>query len=272
MRLFGFCIVLLALSGAALAGKFSPVDDEFSYGDEIKIECARLGEKGQELGTNKAPRWISPACVETRRPLSVHYGRDGPTQCSVKADDGFHETLLRSISLDQPLRCRVKRNKLKHSQYLELAIKVDGVKVRGSGGRTKDGQVVKRIGGNFNVVFHGQKGNLVAGAVYPVIDQPLPETVSGVTTMQFNQRWYEGTGMTVLMATKRHEEAFIIQPVVAIMFCILTACVVYVVGRVYVEGALIPKVLKEYQAEQGIVTINAGKDKGNAVQESKKTK
>ncbi|KAJ1931527.1 hypothetical protein FBU59_006677, partial [Linderina macrospora] len=88
-------------------------------------------------------------------------------------------------------------------------------------------------------------GTLFAAALYPVVDHPLPEAVSGVTTMQINLRWYEGAGMTLLMSNKRHEEEFIIQPIVAIMFCILTACAVYVVGRVYVESSLIPRVLKE---------------------------
>ncbi|KAJ2821647.1 hypothetical protein FBU31_004835, partial [Coemansia sp. 'formosensis'] len=217
----------------------------FKYNDELKVECAQLGEQGSELSNpDGSLRWISPTCVETRKPLALYYGRDGPIQCSVKAEDTFHETMLRAITFDRALRCRVARNKLKFAQYMELSVRVEGVRVRG--GKT----AMRRIAGNFNAVFHGLQGNLVSGSVYPVVDQPLPETVSGVTTMQFNQKWYEGTGLSVLMANKRHEEEFVIEPVVAIMFCILTACIVYVVGRVYVEGSLIPRALKEHREEK----------------------
>ncbi|KAJ2911031.1 hypothetical protein GGI21_000242 [Coemansia aciculifera] len=239
----------LALGSAVLAGKFSPKADEFKLNDELKVECAQLGEQGGELSNaDGSLRWISPTCVETRKPLSLYYGRDGPIQCSVKAEDTFHETMLRSITHDRALRCRVARNKLAYAQYMELSVRVEGVRVRGAGGGKS--AAMRRISGNFNAVLHGLQGNLVAGSVYPVMDQPLPETVSGVTTMQFNQKWYEGTGLSVLMANKRHEEQFVIEPVVAIMFCILTACIVYVVGRVYVEGSLIPRAIKEHRDEK----------------------
>ncbi|KAJ2890661.1 hypothetical protein IWW38_004012 [Coemansia aciculifera] len=249
MRAARILFAALALGSAVLAGKFSPKADEFKLNDELKVECAQLGEQGGELSNaDGSLRWISPTCVETRKPLSLYYGRDGPIQCSVKAEDTFHETMLRSITHDRALRCRVARNKLAYAQYMELSVRVEGVRVRGAGGGKS--AAMRRISGNFNAVLHGLQGNLVAGSVYPVMDQPLPETVSGVTTMQFNQKWYEGTGLSVLMANKRHEEQFVIEPVVAIMFCILTACIVYVVGRVYVEGSLIPRAIKEHRDEK----------------------
>ncbi|KAI8321632.1 hypothetical protein GQ54DRAFT_297900 [Martensiomyces pterosporus] len=266
MKLTSLVASVLAFAAAGLAGKFTPANDEFQYGDEIKIECAQLGEQGRELtNPDSTLRWISPTCVETRKALSLYYGRDGPIQCSVKADDKFHETMLRSLTFDRPLKCRVARNKLTFTQHMDIALKIDGVRVRG-------GSKLKRIGGNFNCVFHGQKGNLVAASIYPIVDHPLPETVSGVTTMQFNQRWYEGTGMAVLMANKRHEEEFIIHPVVAVMFCILTACIVYVVGRVYVESSLIPRVLREH-GDNKAQSLKEFSDANKAQQpETKKTK
>ncbi|KAJ2161972.1 hypothetical protein GGF46_001068 [Coemansia sp. RSA 552] len=203
----------------------------YGKGDEIRVECTQQG------ATDK---WISPQCIETDKPLAFYYGRDGPTQCSIKGDSAFHRAMLESIARNQPLRCQLARSSQPGApKYLEFSLRVEGVKVRGS---TK----YKRINGNFNAVLHGQKGRLLAAAVYPVADQPLPEAVSGITTMQFYQRWYEGGGLSILMANRRHEEEFIIQPVVAIMFCILTACAMYVIGRVYVEGSLIPRVLAEH--------------------------
>ncbi|KAJ2314446.1 hypothetical protein IWW54_000911 [Coemansia sp. RSA 2705] len=47
------------------------------------------------------------------------------------------------------------------------------------------------------------------------------------------------------MANQRAEEEFIISPIVALMFCVLTACAVYVAGRVYVEGTLVPRIRTE---------------------------
>ncbi|KAJ2719312.1 hypothetical protein GGI07_005287 [Coemansia sp. Benny D115] len=268
----GLYATILALLGAVTAASArsgstrSELDDEFSFGDSIKIECAQLGNDGRELlGTDGRAQWTGPTCIETNKPLAVYYGRDGPVQCSVRADEPFHETMLHSVSLDRPLRCRMKRNKLRRGvQFLEFALRVEGALVR-SDGRRK----MKRVAGNFNAVVHGQNGNLVAASVYPVVDQALPETVAGVCTMQFNLRWYEGAGITVLMANKRHEEEFIIQPVVAVMFCILTACIVYVVGRVYVESSLIPRLLKEKAHRR---TDSKGQSEApELVHESKKT-
>ncbi|ORX69179.1 hypothetical protein DL89DRAFT_268187 [Linderina pennispora] len=239
MKLSGLLTSVLALSTAVLGAKKAASADDFKHDDLVKVECAEIGEQGRELmNPDGGFRWLSPTCVESRRALSFYYGRDGPTQCSVKAEDKFHEQMLRALSFNRALKCRIPRNKLTFTQYLEVPLHIDGVRVRG-------GSKLKRISGNFNAVLHGEKGTLVAAAMYPVVDHPLPETVSGVTTMQINLRWYEGSAMTLLMSNKRHEEDFIIQPIVALMFCILTACAVYVVGRVYVESSLIPRVLKE---------------------------
>ncbi|KAJ2786468.1 hypothetical protein GGI15_001497 [Coemansia interrupta] len=248
------CTLGVVLVGTAAAGRHAPAKDEFKLGDSIKVECAQVDDKGLEVtGPNGKVQWIAPTCVETRRPLTVYYGRDGPIQCSVQASDDFQQTLV--SSLQKPLRCRVKRNQLKYPEYLEMSLRIEWV--RGRGG-------TKRIGGNFNGMFHGQRGNLVAASIYPVVDQALPETVGGVSTMQFNLRWYEG--MSVLMANKRHEEEFIIQPVVALMFCILTACFVYVVGRVYVEGSVIPRILREAKT----ASVSDGNSEDDT--EAKKTK
>ncbi|KAJ1964494.1 hypothetical protein GGI12_001390 [Dipsacomyces acuminosporus] len=256
---------LLTFAAVGFAGQFTPANDEFKYGDVIKIECAQLGEQGRELtNPDGSYRWISPTCVETRKPLSIYYGNDGPIQCSVKAEDKFHQTMLHSLTYDRALKCRVARNKLTFTTYLDLSVRIHGVKLRSGG-------TIKRIGGNFNCVFHGLKGNLVAASIYPIVDQPLPETVSGVTTMQFNQKWYEGAGLSILMANKRHEEEFIISPVVAIMFCILAGCIVYVVGRVYVESSLIPRILKENEQAKA-KSLKEFKDSAAEKPETKKTK
>ncbi|KAJ2080014.1 hypothetical protein H4R24_003386 [Coemansia sp. RSA 988] len=225
----------------------------YKLGDGIKIECAQVENQQQkDIATTKSPIWLRPHCIETDKPLELYYGRDGPVQCSIKGESIFHQAMLKSIVLDRPLRCRLARSKHTKPKYLEFSFRIEGVKTRTSsnGSRSStDNAKIKRINGNFNAVLHGHRGILLAAAVYPVSEQPLPETVSGVTTMQFSQKWYEGGGLSVLMANKRSEEEFIIQPVVAIMFCILTACAVYVVGRVYVESTLIPRTLAEYELD-----------------------
>ncbi|KAJ2553066.1 hypothetical protein EV175_003075 [Coemansia sp. RSA 1933] len=233
---------LLALSAVASAGKFSSVHDEFKKNDAIQIECAQLDGDGNRVLEKDVPRFISPTCVETRKPLQVYYGFDGPIQCSIRSDDPFHETMLRSAALDSPLWCRIARNKLPFPKHMYLPIRVEGARA----GKDK----TLRIAGSFNAVFHGQKGNLVAASVYPVVDHALPQTVGGVSTVQIMQKWYEGAGLATLMANKRHEEEFIIQPIVALMFCILTACIVYVAGRVYVESSVIPHAIKKHVAER----------------------
>ncbi|KAI9505904.1 hypothetical protein BX070DRAFT_218984 [Coemansia spiralis] len=223
-------LLLLGLSALVHAGQFTPAHDEFSINDELKLECL-----------NDKDKWISPTCVETQKPLSLYYGRDGPLQCSVKSDDPFHTTMLLALAHSKPLHCRVPASKLAYPKFTTIYLPIDGVPVR----NTKK----KRISGNFNAVFHGQQGNIITGAVYSV-GHSLPETVAGVTTLQFNQKWYEGSGLSVLMANKRHEEEFIIQPVVALMFCLLTACLVYVAGRVYVEGTVIPRAIKMHEIQK----------------------
>lgn len=241
MKLFNS---ILLFSSLALAGKFTTSADEFKRGDELVISCAQIGDDGQELTNSDGTyKWVSPTCVETRKPLALYYGKDGPIQCSVKADELFHQALLRSLVFNRPIRCRVARNKLKHANYLELPIVADGAKVKGS-------NRVKRVNGNFNVVFNGEQGNLVAGAIFPIIDKALPETVSGVTTMQFSCKWYEGVGLDVLMVNLMNEAKLVIKPVVAVMLCIITACLMYVVGRVYVENSVIPNAIKQNK-EQG---------------------
>ncbi|KAJ2353637.1 hypothetical protein IWW50_000372 [Coemansia erecta] len=181
----------------------------------VSFECAQFTSDGE------APVWVHPQCLETSKPLSFEYGRDGVMQCSIKRSSLFHQAMQNS-----PLRCRVEHN----AKHVEFPMRIQGH--------------------NYNVIFHGQRGQLVAGTVYPVADRPLPEAVSGVTTMMFSPRWYEGTSLSVLMANQRHEEEFVISPVVAVMFCILTACFVYVVGRVYVEGSLIPRILAKQQKSE----------------------
>ncbi|KAJ1663294.1 hypothetical protein IW140_005145 [Coemansia sp. RSA 1813] len=260
MKLFNSLLVSLAsLVAAANAGKFTPAHDEFKKNDEIQIQCVQIDGNGREVTEKDSLKYLSPTCVETYKPLSVYYGYDGPIQCSIKNDDPFHETMLRSIALDKPLRCRMARNKLSFPKYMDLPIRIEGA--RASGKRASE---EKRIAGSFNAVFHGQNGNLIAASVYPVVDHALPQTVGGVSTIQITQKWYEGAGMSTLMANKRHEEEFIIQPIVALMFCILTACIVYVAGRVYVESSVIPRAIKDHIAER-----DGGGSGGS--QETKKT-
>ncbi|KAJ2397555.1 hypothetical protein GGI23_003496 [Coemansia sp. RSA 2559] len=244
MKLFNSVLVsLAALSAVTNAGKFSPAHDELKKNDQIQIQCVQIDSDGHEMVSGKdSLRYISPTCVETQKPLQVYYGFDGPIQCSVKSDDPFHETMLRSIALDKPLRCRIPRNKLAFPKYMHFPMRIEGAKT--------SGDKAVRIAGSFNAVFHGQNGNLVAASVYPVVDHALPQTVAGVSTVQIVQKWYEGAGMSTLMANKRHEEEFIIQPIVALMFCILTACIVYVAGRVYVESSVIPHAIKKHIAER----------------------
>ncbi|KAJ1854110.1 hypothetical protein GGH12_004317 [Coemansia sp. RSA 1822] len=181
----------------------------------ITFECTQYTSDGE------APVWVQPHCIETDKSLEFPYGRDTVMQCSIKRSSPFHRAMQHN-----PLRCRIQHN----SKQIEFPLRVQGH--------------------NYNAILHGEKGQLVAGTIYPVADRPLPEAVSGVTTIIFSPRWYEGSSLSVLMANKRHEEEFIISPVVAVMFCILTACVVYVVGRVYVEGSLIPRILAKQQKSE----------------------
>ncbi|KAJ1732558.1 hypothetical protein LPJ61_001988 [Coemansia biformis] len=208
----------------------------FSYkrGDALRVECTTAGKDSGERAD-----WVSPECIETGKALVFQYGHDGLAQCSVKGGSDFQLLLLGSIALETPLRCRMARSRDMGAKQVEFALRVEGIRGHGS-------NKVKRINGNFNAALHGKSGALAAAAVYPVDGQPLPEAVAGITTMQFNQRWYEGSGLSVLMANRRSEEEFVIQPVVAVMFCILTACAVYVVGRVYVEGTLVPRTLAKH--------------------------
>ncbi|KAJ2614458.1 hypothetical protein H4S08_001691 [Coemansia sp. RSA 1365] len=256
----------------------SSTSTDYKLGDEIKIECAQVEAHQKDADANtKLPVWQSPHCIETGKPLALYYGRDGPVQCSIKGESKFHRAMLRSIVFDSPLRCRLVRNKHNAPNYLEFPVKIEGVKARtssnGNQGSTNNAKI-KRINGNFNVVLHGHRGIILAAAMYPVTEQPLPETVSGITTMQFSQKWYEGGGLSVLMANKRSEKEFIIQPVVAIMFCILTACAVYVVGRLYVESTLIPRTLAEYglNLQANVPAKSTFGSKQSSFDEPKKTK
>ncbi|PIA13154.1 hypothetical protein COEREDRAFT_99740 [Coemansia reversa NRRL 1564] len=256
----------------------SSTSTDYKLGDEIKIECAQVESRQQDMeAKTKLPVWLSPHCIETDKSLVLYYGRDRPVQCSIKGESKFHRAMLRSIAFDSPLRCRLVRNKYNAPKYLEFPVKIEGVKARTSSKINQSGTSnakIKRVNGNFNVVLHGHRGIILAAAMYPVTEQPLPETVSGITTMQFSQKWYEGGGLSVLMANKRSEEEFIIQPVVAIMFCILTACAVYVVGRVYVESTLIPRTLAEYglDLQANAPTKSASGIKQSPFDEPKKTK
>ncbi|KAJ2783582.1 hypothetical protein H4R18_001635 [Coemansia javaensis] len=200
----------------------------------MALAAAAAAGSAAKAAAEAGETWLRPECLETGRGLEFRYGHDGPVQCSIKGGSAFHRAMVHSAALKAPLRCRVAR--------LEFALRVEGVAARGSRGS----DAAQRINGNFNAALHAQKGTLVAAGVYPVADWPLPEAVGGITTLQFSQRWYEGSSLAVLMANRRSEEEFIIQPVVAAMFCVLTACAVYVVGRVYVEGSLIPRVLAEH--------------------------
>ncbi|KAJ2850420.1 hypothetical protein IWW36_001910 [Coemansia brasiliensis] len=174
------------------------------------------------------PEWASPHCLETDSKLQFLYGSDGLQQCSIKQGSQFHR-LLSSASLNHklPLCCRLSTETETTLEFPLLA-------------STK---------GNYNAVLHGLDNRVVGAAIYAV-GRPLPNSVPGVTTMQFNTKWYEGAGLSTLMANKRHQEEFIISPIVAIMFCILSACAVYVIGRVYVESYLIPRLLKKQDTKK----------------------
>ncbi|KAI9473365.1 hypothetical protein LPJ78_005568 [Coemansia sp. RSA 989] len=181
---------------------------------QLKLECSNCLTAGNET----EPEWSGPHCLETDSQLQFVYGNDGLQQCSIKQGTPFH----RLLSATLPICCRLSTEAETMSEFPLYA-------------STK---------GNYNVVLHGHKSRVVGAAIYAV-GRPLPNSVPGVTTMQFNTKWYEGTGLSTLMANKRHQEEFIISPIVAIMFCILSACVVYVIGRVYVESYLIPQLLKQ---------------------------
>ncbi|KAJ2699212.1 hypothetical protein H4R19_005545 [Coemansia spiralis] len=222
-RVAALALVVVALHAAVAAAAAGG----YSKGDLLAVECTAAW--GEAPG---ASEWASPECIETGRRLALQYGVDGPTQCSVRGGSGFHTLMLKSIAAGAPLRCRLARHPGTPARHMEFAVLTEAV--RG------------RINGNYNAVVHGTGGEVVAAAVYPVSGQPLPEAVAGIVTMQFSQKWYAGGGVSVLMANRRSEEEFVISPVVAAMFCILTACAVYVAGRVYVEGSLIPHVLAKH--------------------------
>ncbi|KAJ2447997.1 hypothetical protein EV183_005649 [Coemansia sp. RSA 2336] len=191
---------------------------------QVKLECFNC--LAASNGTE--PQWVRPHCLETDSQLQFVYGNDGLQQCSIKHGTPFHRLISDTFPNGRsPVCCRLATETETMSEFPLFA-------------STK---------GNYNAVFHGHKNRVVGAAIYAV-GRPLPNQVPGVTTMQFNARWYEGTGLSTLMATKRHQEEFIISPIVAIMFCILSACVVYVIGRVYVESYLIPQLLKKQDTKK----------------------
>ncbi|KAJ1935684.1 hypothetical protein FBU59_005306, partial [Linderina macrospora] len=129
MKLSNVLTSVLALSTAVLGFKRTPTADDYKVDDLVKVECAEIGEQGRELmNPDGSYRWMSPTCVESRRALSFYYGRDGPTQCSVKAEDKFHEQMLRALSFNRALKCRIPRNKLTFTQYLDVPLHIDGVR------------------------------------------------------------------------------------------------------------------------------------------------
>ncbi|KAJ2227271.1 hypothetical protein IWW45_007110 [Coemansia sp. RSA 485] len=187
---------------------------EYSKGDDIEVYFRHQPTSGE-------PQWMTFDCLETQRPLEIPYGKDTLIQCSIKSGSQIHMEMKTG-----QVRARIKKDK--NSGFVNMVALIE-----------------KANSGGFNFVLHGSKGRVVAAGLYPVIEHSLPAGVEGVVTLQFNVKWYAGGGLAVLMANQRYEEEFIIQPVVALMFCILTACLVYVVGRVYVEGWVIPNVLKK---------------------------
>ncbi|KAJ2510804.1 hypothetical protein H4217_007689 [Coemansia sp. RSA 1939] len=235
-------VALLAAAAGVSARKQQPLaaHDEYKLNDEIQIECIQTNDAGGRASTEKSAKYLTPTCMETRKPLHVVYGYDGPIQCSVSNDDPFHRTMQHSIAFDTPMQCRIARNKMASPKHLLLPVRVEGN--------------ARRVAGSFNAVLHAQNGNLIAAAVYPVADHALPQAVAGVSTIQIWQKWYDGAGLSTLMATRRHEDEFIIQPIVALMFCVLTACVVYVAGRVYVESSVIPRAVQRHLAENDAVS------------------
>ncbi|KAJ2803287.1 hypothetical protein H4R21_002095 [Coemansia helicoidea] len=219
------CAAALALAACAFRAAAAVAAGGYSKGDLLTVECAAWEAPS-------AGEWVSPECIETGRVLALQYGVDGLTQCSMRGGGAFHALVLEGISARAPLRCRLARRAGTPARHVEFAVLVEAV--RG------------RINGNYNAVVHASSGEVVAAAVYPVPGQPLPEAVAGITTMQFRQKWYAGSGLSVLMANRRAEEEFVISPVVAAMFCVLAACAVYVAGRVYVEGSLVPRILAKH--------------------------
>ncbi|KAJ1643293.1 hypothetical protein LPJ64_004930, partial [Coemansia asiatica] len=191
---------------------------EYSKGDSI---CVYFQQQQHKQAQDKS-QWITADCLETQQAFKIPYGKDALLQCSIKTTSQLYAELQRG-----EVRARVATDR-KSNLYIEMAVVVD-----------------KAVGGGYNFVLHGSKGRVVAAGLYPVNEHSLPRAVEGVVTLQFNVKWYAGGGLAVLMANQRYEEEFIIQPIVALMFCILTACLVYVVGRVYVEGWVIPRVIKQ---------------------------
>ncbi|KAJ1822787.1 hypothetical protein LPJ56_000969 [Coemansia sp. RSA 2599] len=205
----------LCILAFAIAPATGSAAAEYKKGDSIEVYFQHDGAQSSNA------EWTTIDCLETQEPLKLLYGKDAHLQCSIKTSSKLYAELQKG-----ELKTRLRKSR--SGEYIRMATMVDS----------------KRAGG-FNFVLHGSSGRVVAAGLYPVMESTLPKGVEGVVTLLFNVKWYAGGGLAVLMANQRYEEEFIIQPVVALMFCILTACLVYVVGRVYVEGWVIPKVLKQ---------------------------
>ncbi|ORX63595.1 hypothetical protein DL89DRAFT_273207, partial [Linderina pennispora] len=212
---FQACLTsVLALSTAVLGAKKAASADG-KHDDLVKVECAEIGEQGRELmNPDGGLPWLSQGRRQVPRADAARAVVQPGAQVPYPAQQAHVHTVPGGSSAYR--RCACARRIQAQADLRQLQCRPAR-----------------------------REGHPGCCRYVPSRDHPLPETVSGVTTMQINLRWYEGSAMTLLMSNKRHEEDFIIQPIVALMFCILTACAVYVVGRVYVESSLIPRVLKE---------------------------
>lgn len=78
------------------------------------MDCYRLltedhRETGEHIQTsaNELQYIPFPTCLETSQPLTLHYGKEGPQNCTFNVDDSLYHLLEFYIHNDAPLTCRL---------------------------------------------------------------------------------------------------------------------------------------------------------------------
>ncbi|KAI8869623.1 hypothetical protein GQ42DRAFT_163291 [Ramicandelaber brevisporus] len=209
----------------------------YKKGDAVVFQCAKLKDDGSYVRDDFGQLvWDSPVCSENSRPFAVHYSNDETHTCTIPSSHPFFHQLQIAVNKDVPVQCRVPSTKDVNPQYLPVFIHFHGVKSSGD---------VLRISGAVNALFHGEKGSVIAGAMYSILNKKLPVTVPGVTTISFTSRWYDGHAPRRPMTKNPEHHDDQITPVLLVVYCFLSGLVVYIAGRAYTEGFVIPKLKEE---------------------------
>ncbi|PVU92232.1 hypothetical protein BB560_006074, partial [Smittium megazygosporum] len=137
-----------------------------------------------------------------------------------------------------PLRCRAPTSRDENPKYLPIFISLQS---------SENPEKHVRISGSFSSVFHGQSGYIVAGSIYSMLDRPIPQVIEGISTIVVYQRWFEGFSPIMPMSNSVEFSSNKLSPFVALLLCILTASLCYLVGRVYIENWLTPNLISHFK-------------------------